>query len=385
MKKPTRKQIILTAAGVLIAALIIYGFLPGAEPVETETVKSAPLQVIVEEEGETYVKDRYTVSSPGAGFLRRIAPEPGDIVEEGAPLAELEPPRSSLLDRRSQAEANARAEAAEASLRQAESQAEQAVNERDRLERLAERGAATRKQTEDAQAEAARAMAARNAAQAELAAARAAADPAGGGNGPVSENQVLRSPVTGRVLTVHRKSEGYVNAGEPLIDVGNTDSLEVRVEVLSQDAVRIAPGMRVMLDQWGGETPLEATVTRVEQQGRVVVSALGVEERRVQVRASIESPQEIRAGLGSGYRVLAQFVIWEDDDVLQVPTSALFRTEEGWAVFVVEDNHAVRREVEVGRQTGLAAQILEGLDEGDMVIVHPGSGIEDGVQVEAGG
>ncbi|MEX2403826.1 MAG: efflux RND transporter periplasmic adaptor subunit [Balneolales bacterium] len=381
MIKLTRKQIILIITGVLIVGAIIYGFLPGAESVETATVESSPLQVIVEEEGETYVEQHYIISSPVTAFVRRIDLDPGDVVQEGTPLVELEPPRSTILDPRSRAEAEARIEAAEASLEQADTQAEQAINERDRMERLAMAESATRQEAEQAQAEASRAIAARNTARAELAAARAAAETADE-LVPLTVGRVLRSPASGRVLAVHGRSERHISPGEPLLEIGDTDQLEVQVEVLSQDAVRISPGMRVVLDQWGGETPLEASVTRVERQGSVVVSALGVEERRVQVIAELISPPETWADLGSGYRVLAQFIIWEDDNVLQVPTSALFRTEEGWDVFLVEKDRAVRRTVTIGQQTGLAAQVLEGLSDGDIVIVHPNDAIEDGARVE---
>lgn len=382
MNKPTRKQIILIIIGILIVGAIIYGFLPGAVSVETATVRSDSLQVTIEEEGKTYVEQHYTISSPVASFMRRIDLDAGDSVQEGDVLVRLEPPRSAILDPRTRTEAEARVEAAEASLEQAETQAEQAIKERDRLERLADAGSATRQQLEQARAEAARAVAARNAARAELTTARAAANSATGKSGRLPVGDVLRAPVSGQVLTVHRKSEGSIAAGEPLVEIGNTDSLEVRVDVLSEDAVRISPGMRVVLDQWGGETSLEASVSRVERQGKEEVSALGVEEQRVQVIANLTSPSEKWDELGSGYRVLAQFIIWEDDNVLQVPTSALFRGEGDWAVFVIEDGEAVRQTVSIGRQTGLAAQVLEGLSEGDAVIVHPGSEIEDGVKVE---
>lgn len=380
MKKPTRKQLLLITTGILIVAAIVYGFLPGAETVETVTARSAPLQVTVEEEGETYVKQHYTLFSPTMAFMRRINLDPGDAVEEGQALVNFGPPRSAPLDPRTQAEATARIEAAEATMEQAQTQADQAISERDRLERLAETGSATRQQVEQARSEAARAISALNTARAELAAARAAASSQDDSQGSVI--QVLRAPVSGNVLTLHRRSEGHINAGEPILEIGDADSLEIRVEVLSQDAVRIKPGMRVMLDQWGGDTPLEASVSRVEQQGSVVVSALGVEERRVQVIAQIISPREEWMSLGSGYRVLARFILWEDDDVLQVPNGALFRTDEDWSVFAVEDGRAVRQTVTVGHQTGLSAQILEGLSEGDIVIVHPGTEIEDGVKVE---
>src|SRR5699024_8810353 len=271
--------------------------------VETATVTSDSLQVTIEEEGITHVEQQYIISSPAAAYVRRINMDAGDIVEKGDVLVRLEPPRSAILDERSRAEAEARVDAAEASLEQAETQAKQTISERNRVEGLAEAGSATRQQLEQARTDAAGAIAARNAARAELAAARAAVRPAAGGSGSLSAGQVLRAPVSGEVLAVHRKSEGSINAGEPLLEIGNTDSLEVRVDVLSEDAVRISPGMQVMLEQWGGETPLEATVSRVERQGATEISALGVEEQRVQVIAELKSPPESWTDLGSGYRV----------------------------------------------------------------------------------
>ena len=151
--------------------------------------------------------------------------------------------------------------------------------------------------------------------------------------------------------------------------------------MLSQDAVRIRPESRVIIDQWGGEATLDAVVTRVEPQGVTEVSALGVEEQRVTVRASLTSPPEQWTGLGSGYRVLARFVVWEDDDVLQVPNSALFRSGDGWAVFTVRDGRAAHRAVQVGQQSALTAQIVNGLVEGDRVVVHPPNELEDGSRV----
>ena len=383
MKKPTRKQIILIIIGLLIVAAIVYSFLPGAVSVQTATVTSDSLQVTIEEEGKTHVKDLYTISAPVAATVRRIDLDEGDSVTAGDPLVRLEPPRSALLDPRSRAEARARVEAAEASLEEAQTRAGQAKRERERVENLAEGGSATERQLEQARTEATRAIAALNAARAELAAARAALNLGTGESGTnQSAGYMLQAPVSGSVLTIHHKSAGYVNAGKPLLSIGNTDSLEVRVEVLSEDAVRIAPGMRVLLKQWGGD-PLEATVTRVESKGREEVSALGVEEQRVQVIAELKSPLQQWKQLGTGYRVLAEFIIWEKEDVLQLPAGALFRTDQGWAVFMVKNGEAHRQRVKVGRQTGLAAQILEGLSEDDEVIVHPGSDIEEGVEVEA--
>jgi HlyD family secretion protein len=395
MTRPNRKQIVLGAVGVLVLAALAYGFLPEPVPVQTATVGRGPLQVVVEEEGETRVRDTYVVTSPVAAFLRRIELEVGDPVAAGQPVARLEPPRSAILDPRSRTEAASRVQAAQAAVAQAQEQvraaeaaARRAAADRARYRRLAEAGAAPRQQAELAAAEAVQAAASLEsaragvaAARAELTAARAAASGTAG-NAHLPVQDVLRAPAAGRVLAVHRRSEGLVNPGEPLLEIGDPDRLEVRVDVLSQDAVRIRPGTPVLLDQWGGDTPLRAAVRRVEPQGFTEVSSLGVEEQRTTVVAGLESPPSAWASvLGSGYRVLARFIVWQGRDVLQVPTSALFRSGDGWAVFVVEGGRAVRRSVEVGRQAGLAAQVVSGLRDGETVIVHPGNEIEEGARV----
>lgn len=380
---------------MVVIILIVYGFLPDPVDVEMADVARGPMQVSVEEEGQTEVTDTYVITSPIAAFARRIQLREGDKIAQGQPVVQLEPPRSVLLDPRTRAEAEARVRAAEASLRQAEENeraaaatAQRAGEERARVERLFEGEAATEQMREQATAEAVRAESAHEAAgavvaaaRAELAAARAtlAGDT---GSGGASVGQVLQSPVTGRVLSVVRKSEGMVSPGEPLVEVGDVDNLEVRVDVLSQDAVRIQPGSRVLLDQWGGDDLLEAVVQRVEPVGITRISSLGVEEQRVTVVSNITSPPETWQELGSGYRVVARFILWESGDALQVPAGALFRTDEGWAVFAVEDGRAVRRDVEIGHQTGLATEITSGLAEGEPVIVHPPSDLEEGTRVE---
>lgn len=169
--------------------------------------------------------------------------------------------------------------------------------------------------------------------------------------------------------------------GETLLEVGDTEQLEVAAEVLSQDAVRIRPGTRVLLEQWGGDTPLEAVVRQVDPEGTTRVSALGVEERRVRVLADLASRPTAYAGLGPGYRVLARFVVWEDEDALRVPTAALFPHDDGWAVFAVEGRRASLRPVTIGQEAGLATEVASGLEEGDVVIVHPGNDVGDGVRV----
>jgi HlyD family secretion protein len=378
MEKNRRKIIIRITLGLLIVAAIVYGFWPQAIPVQTATVERAPLQVIVEEEGETRVTDRYIITSPLAAHVRRIGLKAGDTVEEGQALAQLDPPQPAILDSRTLAGASARVESAEAMLEQAETAANRAVNERDRIERLAAGGSATQQALDLAVADANQAIAARNTAQAELAAARAAL---GRGTTASSAGEIVRSPVSGRILAVHRQSEGHINPGEPIMEIGDTGNLEIRVEIRSQDAVRIQPGTRVIIDQWGGDHELEAVVRRVEPQGFTVISALGVEEKRVLVISDFAAPAEERESLGSGFRVLARFVIWEDEDVLQVPTGALYRTGNGWGVFTAENGTAVMKEVTLGHRAGLAAQVISGLSEGDIVITHPDNAIADGVRI----
>jgi len=381
--KITRKRAVLAGIGVLVLAAMVYLFLPEPEVVQTATVRRGPLQVTVEEEGETRVVDRYVITAPVAAFVQRLDLEVGDPVEAGQVMARFQPPRSAILDPRSRTEADARLAAAQAGLAQAEVMASQAEVDLGRMTRLQETGAATPQALEQARAEAVRAQTVLEAAQAELLAAEAAVSD--GGSPPrLPARDVVRAPAAGRVLAVHKRSEGPVMPGEPLVEVGDTERLLVEAEILSTDAVRIRPGSRVILDQWGGDHTLEATVTKVDPQGVTRVSALGVEERRVRVVADMASEPEDYRGLGPGYRVLARFVVWEDLDALQVPTAALFRHGEGWAVFLAEEGRAVLRPVEVGREAGLWTQVVGGLEEGDVVIVHPGNDVEEGARIRVG-
>ncbi|MBU1224660.1 MAG: HlyD family efflux transporter periplasmic adaptor subunit, partial [Gammaproteobacteria bacterium] len=192
----------------------------------------------------------------------------------------------------------------------------------------------------------------------------------------------VRAPVAARVLKLQQESEGAVAAGQPLLEIGNPDSLEVEVEVLSTHAVKIAPGSKVILDRWGGERAVAGTVRVVEPSGFTKISALGVEEQRVRVIVDFASPREAWQRLGDGYRVEARFVLWEGDDVLQVPTSALFRHGVGWAVFAVEDKRARLTPVETGQRAGLATQVLSGIAAGARVVSHPDDKISDGTRVK---
>lgn len=395
MRKLTRKQIIMIVAGLIVLALVIYGFLPSARTVQTAEVTRGQLQVVVEEEGETRVIDHYQITAPTAAYARRITLEVGDPVLAGQSVVELEAPRSGILDPRTRVQASARVDAARAAVAQAQEQmraaeitARRSADERDRTQRLIEEDAASTQalerittEADQAQAALAAARATVSAARAELVAAQTATEDAPTSNVALPVQTRLIAPSTGRVLAVHRPSGGPVNPGESLVEIGDTERLEVRVNVLSQDAVRIRPGMRVMIDQWGGDYLLEGVVERVEPQAFTEVSSLGVEERRVPVVASLTSPVGQWAELGTNFRVMARFIVWEGDSVLQVPAAAVFRTDEGRAVFVVEGGRARRRHVQIGRQAGLSVEVVSGLAQGDVVVIHPDNALIDGDRV----
>lgn len=380
---------------IVVVGAIGVGFMPSPVMVDTATVERGEFEVTVREEGRTRVVERYVVSAPVAAYSRRLELDVGDPVQEGEVLVYLEPLRSQVLDPRSRAEAEARVAAAEAALsvaRQevdaAEADAELASADAGRMRELFGRGAVSRSALDRAEADAARSAARLDAAQRavevaeyELEAARTALRYSASGEEP-TETVAVRSPVGGRVLRVITESEGVVSPGQPLLEVGDPGFLEVEVEVLSSDAVKIAPGTEVRFERWGGEDALDGVVRVVEPVGFTKISALGVEEQRVNVIVDFASPPPQWQRLGDQYRVDAVFVVWRGGDVLHVPSSALFRHGDGWATFVVEDGTASLREVETGQRSGLRAEIRSGLSAGETVIVHPDSSLEDGSEVE---
>jgi HlyD family secretion protein len=391
-----RRWVILLGIAAAVVALVVYGMMPRPVVVDVSKVTRGPLRVTVEEEGKTRVKDRFVVSAPVSGFVRRITLDVGDKVTRGQVVAQLEPLRSTVLDPRSRAEAEARVESAKAALDLAKEKVRVAVASDDyarakleRTKKLQESGFVSKDERERVESEARQARAnlksfefAVGVARSDLDAARTQLLYSSGekGRGPGGEIAV-RAPVEGRVLGIPRKDEGAVEAGRPLIEIGNPRALEVEVDVLSFDAVRIRPGTTVHFDRWGGDGLLEGKVRTVEPAGFTKVSALGVEEQRVLVIVDITSPPALWEQLGDSYRLEASFLLWEGDDILQVPASALFRYEDGWAVFVVDGRRANRRIVTVGRRNGLVAQITSGLKEGENVIPHPSDQIEDGTRV----
>ncbi len=390
-----RARIALFLLVLVIAGGLLWGFSPRPVPVEMAQVTRGPLRVIVEEEGRTRVRERYVIHAPMSGYARRIGLEVGDEVARGQVLAVLEPARSDALDPRSRAQAAAQVQAAEAALaaaqeeaRSAEAEAELARQDLSRAEALGQADFFSRAAVDQARTRLRRAEAARDAARHAVEVARHQLETARavlartsqllrGGPAEVME---VRAPVAGRVLRLVRESEGAVAAGQPLLEIGDPRQLEVEVEVLSTQAVRIRPDARVILERWGG-APLEGRVRRVEPAGFTKVSALGVEEQRVRVIVDITSPRETWQALGDGYRVDARFVLWEGQDVLRVPTSALFRADGGWAVFVVEGGRAKMRRVMLGERAGLMAQVQSGLEAGERVIAHPDDRVREGVRV----
>lgn len=392
-----RSKIGMGVVVTLVAAGLVLGFMPRAVPVDVATVARAPLTVTVEEEGKTQVRERYLVTAPVAGYVRRIDLKAGDAVVVGQVLAAIEPARSVALDPRSRAQAQAQASAAQAALavaqqnaRAATSAAELAHQERSRVESLRQSGFLSAQALDAARSAETRARAAQQAslnavtvARFELDMARAAIASAARlqAGGPAELLQV-RAPVASRVLKLLHESEGPVTAGQPLLEVGDPESLEVEVEVLSTYAVRIAPGSRVIFDRWGGDQPVQGSVRVVEPSGFTKVSALGVEEQRVRVIVDFTSPREVWQRLGDGYRVEASFILWEGKDVLQLPTSALFRQGAGWAVFALKGGRATLTPVETGQRAGLQTQLLSGLGAGAQVITHPDDRLSDGVRVK---
>lgn len=394
---PWRQRILLIALLLLAALAILWAFLPGPVPVETGNVSRGPMRVTVEEEGKARLRDRFIVSAPVAGYLRRVDLEVGDPVRRGEVLAGIEPMRAEGLDPRTRAAAQARVSSAEATLRAAEERVREAAAAEEyasarleRTRRLADAGLTPKDVLEQAASEARRAIAvtgsaraATDAARHDLEGAKAALTRAGASDARQGGRVAVRSPATGKVLAVRHESEGVVPAGTPLLEVGDPGRLEVEVDVLSADAVRIRPGTPVRFERWGGDVPLEGKVRVVEPVAFTKVSALGVEEQRVLVLVDITSPRDSWKRVGDGYRLEASFVLWEEADVLQVPASALFRTGDRFAVYVLEKGRAKVRPVEIGRRNGLAAQLLSGLAEGDTVILHPGDTVADGKKVRA--
>ena len=374
-------------------------FLPKPIEVEVAEVKRGLLRVTVDEDGRTRIKERYVVAAPLAGQLLRIKLKPGHAVEAGKTIvAAIDPPDPALLDERARAQAEAQVRAAEARHKKAAADLERAQATFEFASKDLARARDLRikrsisQQDYDLVAERERISAAllraaqfeQQVAVHELEMARAALLRTHSSPGERMAHRLeIPSPIRGRVLRVFQESEAVVTPGTRLLELGDPTDLEIEIDVLSADAVKIKPGAKVYLEHWGGPEPLLARVRLVEPAGFLKISALGVEEQRVWVIADFVDPPEKRPTLGDAYRVEARIVTWEEEGVLKVPAGALFRKGDGWAVYRAANGRAVLRSVTVGQSNALEAQILDGLSEGERVIVHPSDKVKDGVAIQS--
>jgi HlyD family secretion protein len=381
---------------VLLGALVVVGLWPRAVPVEAGTVSRGPLVVTIDEEGMTRVRNRYVISAPVAGQLRRIDWKAGAVVEAGKTvIAILETSGADFLDARSQAQAEARVRTAEAAREAAKAQRERASAgakmfsaDLDRLKQLFAQKVLSAQEYDSAQMRASTTQQEERAAEFalkvaefELQQAQAILSRGASGGKSDAEPLVITSPVSGRILRVMQESARVVPGGFPLLEVGDSTDLEVRIEVLSRDGVAIKPGTRVMLEQWGGAEPLAARVRHVEPSAFTKISALGVEEQRVYVIADFTDALEKRPTLGDNYRVEARIVVWENGAALRSPAGALFQRGGVWQVFAVEAGRSKLRSVKVGRSNGVETEIVDGLGEGTRVVIYPGDKVVDGTRV----
>jgi HlyD family secretion protein len=393
----------LGAFALLLLLALVYGWMPKPVPVEIATARKAALRVTVDEDGKTRVRDRFVVAAPLSGTLERITLRPGDSVSEGQVVARVTPLPPPLLDPRSRAEAEARVAAAAASREQAHvvvERAREAAAFADRdLEtnrRLAQGGSLSSYAVDRAELEArtrkvelSSAELSANVADHDLEVARAALVRIRGGAGAGSgESFAIASPAAARVLRVVQESQGPVQAGAPLLELGDPAALEVVVDVLSTDAVRIREGNPVTIDRWGGgsagnDRTLTAHVRRVEPSAFTKQSALGVEEQRVNVIIDLDAPREQWTALGDGFRVEAHIAVWEGRDVLLIPSAAVFRNAEGWASYTIEEKRAKLTHLRIGERSDHDVQVLDGLADGAFVIVNPSDQVANGVRVAA--
>jgi HlyD family secretion protein len=382
----------LIAAVLVVIGIVAVAMWPRTLEVDVASVSRGPMRVTIDEDGETRVRDRFVVSSPVAGRLQRIELEPGDRVVRGKTVvARLSPATSPLIDPRTRMELAAAVEAARAAVGQARAERARAAETLARAKTtlanqttLSKAGAIARDDVDAAETAVRAADEALKAAEftvrrseSELESAQARLD------GPTTGGRTVTvvAPVDGVILKRVRESETLVPAGDPLVEIGDPRRIEIVADFLSTDAVRIPPGAAVIIEQWGGGEPLHGKVRRIEPSGFMKVSALGVEEQRVNIVIDFVDPPAAAHLLGDAYRVEVRAVIWQEDNVLKVPVGALFRRGEGWAVFRIEEGRALLTDVRLGQRNETDGQILQGLSEGQTVILHPPDTLMDQMKV----
>ncbi|MCC7283016.1 MAG: HlyD family efflux transporter periplasmic adaptor subunit [Acetobacteraceae bacterium] len=399
---------LISLVALLVGGGLAASFWPRALAVDIGRVARADMRVTIDEEARTRVRNTYVVSAPIDGRLLRVAARPGDAVEGGRTVvARMLPVNPPALDQRSREQARAAITAAEAAVAAARAALRQAIAEKDftdgELQRkrvLARRGVASEASFDEAERAARGATAALDAAratvamrEADLANQRAqlisfaAADPQARSGAPTlgGEDEAtipLTAPVSGRILRLLQESATTVTAGTPILEIGDTSNdLEVVAELLSTDAVQVAPGDGVMIRKWGGTETLRGMVARIEPWAFTKTSALGVEEQRVRVIIAFTDPAAVPPSLGHGFRVEVQIIVWEAAAALTVPSNALFRLGDGWAIFAVVDGRAQARKVGIGRNNGTLAEVTGGAAEGTEVVLYPPPGLADGARV----
>ena len=375
----------IAAVSVAVAALILFFvFRPSPLPVDSGVVRRGPLQVTLEGEGVTRVNDRFVIGAPVTGKLVRVKLEEGDSVRRGSVVASLLPVQ---LDSREYREASSRAGSARAALDEAIARQRRALLMIAQAERRYERyrnlygeGAVSKESYELAENEAQTLRKEGEAARSGVEAARynfgaleALVDRQVAGK-PVP----VFSPIDGRVLRIHEESERVLSAGSPLVDIGDPSAIEIVIDLLSSDAIRVKPGNRVVIMDWGGDRELQGVVKTVGPAAFTKTSALGIEEKRVNIIATLSRDEPL---LGDNFRVQASIVLREEADVLQVPVSSLFRGKDGWHLFIIEDGKAVDKSVKIGMRGILQAQVLAGVRNGQRVVVHPTNELKDGMSV----
>ena len=394
----TKRLLFWSVPAALLVAGLVYAFRAEPELVDIAAVARGPLVVTVDDEGETRVHDVFTVSAPIAGRVQRTPLHVGDVVEAGKTVvARIEPADPALLDPRARAEAEAAVRTAEAAARYARADRERAVAEEDfaaaevrRMRELHTKGVASEQSIDEAERKHRTAVAAVNASDAaikmrdhELARARAALMTPTKDTGADTACACvdLHAPVSGQILSIAEKSEAVVQTGTPLLQIGDPALIEIVADYLSNEAVSLRAGQRAIIDGWGG-APLNAVVQRVEPTGFTKVSALGIDEQRVNVILNLTDPREAWQSLGHGYRVDVRVIVWQSDAVDIVPLTALFRHGDGWALFIDDDGRAQLRPVVMGHRAGLKVEVVDGVTPGERVVVNPSERVEDGTRVE---
>ncbi|WP_296422904.1 HlyD family efflux transporter periplasmic adaptor subunit [Yoonia sp.] len=392
------RTIILTAAGVAVMVGLAYvAFRPDPVPVDLHHVASGPLRVTINADGVTQIRDIYDVASPIAGTALRSPVAVGDPVIAGETVvATVRPATSGLLDSRSQLQAEASVQEAEAALRVAQADMTKAVDDKrlaqsqfDRTQILVQRGVASITQLEAAAERLAVANATVAAASARIDMANSTLirlqtmlqvpDPLAATD-PSCCLQIM-APADGVVLTLTSASERPVSTGAPLLSIGDPSQLEIVADLLSSDAVRISPGASAVVERWGGDHALSATLVQIAPAARTKISALGIEEQRVDATFDITSAPEERPALGDGFAVFLRIIEWQTDDTLQVPLSAVFKRGETWTVFVADGDIARERAITLGRRGSQFAQVLDGLVAGDAVVMHPNDNLSPGQRI----